>query len=220
MTLWRGLIFAGWMLGAGMFIPAHAQYPGRIDPNKGAAAVPVLRATAVLEYTGDLTKPTAARLIPLAVWDGERYQPAGLYMAQPMPLAVESGTQYELMDAGLSKGMFDVKGAANVSGSWIAIGSYRAPLAPKVSKLKPSKNLPQIMGDVKGDDGKPHFAHRPADSGTAGAGSGSGTGSGSTTSGSGSAAGDASGNAPADDPDRPTLHRRPAATAGGSGSET
>src|SRR5271166_2586626 len=128
----RGSIFAGWVLGAGFFTAAQAQYPGRVDPNKGATAVPVLRATAVLEYTGDLTKPTAARLIPVAVWDGERYQPGGLYMAQPMPMAVESGTQYELMDAGVSKGLFDVKAAANVSGSWIATGSYQRPPAPKV----------------------------------------------------------------------------------------
>ena len=152
----RGLIFVGWVLGAGIFIPAHAQYPGRVDPNKGTAAVPVLRATAVLEYTGDLTRPTAARLIPVAVWDGERYQPGGLYMAQPMPMAVESGTQYELVDAGSSKGLFDVKAAANVSGLWIAIGSYQKPAPPKVSRLKPSKNPPKIEGDVKGDDGKPH----------------------------------------------------------------
>jgi hypothetical protein len=224
----RGLIFVGWVLGAGIFIPAHAQYPGRVDPNKGTAAVPVLRATAVLEYTGDLTRPTAARLIPVAVWDGERYQPGGLYMAQPMPMAVESGTQYELLDAGLSKGLFDVKAAANVSGSWIATGSYQKPLAPKVSKLKTSKTLPQLVKDVGSDDGKPHFAHRPSDSGSGSSSSGSGSGSGTTTgsgsgSGSGGASTSASGTAPATDSDGPTLHRRTNTTTGeqtGSGSSS
>src|SRR5271170_3515475 len=137
-----GAVFAGWMLAAGFFTMAHAQYPGRVDPNKGAGATPVLRATAVLEYTGDLDKPTAARLIPVAVWDGERYQPGGLYMAQPMPLAVESGTAYELLDAGTSKGLFDVKAAANVSGSWVATGTYQRPAPVKVARLKPSKTLP------------------------------------------------------------------------------
>ena len=223
----RGLIFVGWVLAAGIFIPAHAQYPGRVDPNKGTAAVPVLRATAVLEYTGDLTRPTAARLIPVAVWDGERYQPGGLYMAQPMPMAVESGTQYELLDAGLSKGLFDVKAAANVSGSWIATGSYQKPLAAKVSKLKTSKTLPQLVKDVGSDDGKPHFAHRPSDSGSGSSSSGSGSGSDTTTgSGSGSGSGGASStsaNAPATVSDEPTLHRRTSTTTGeqtGSGSSS
>jgi len=231
LSLRCGAVFAGWMLAAGFFTLAHAQYPGRVDPNKGAGATPVLRATAVLEYTGDLDKPTAARLIPVAVWDGERYQPGGLYMAQPMPLAVESGTVYELVDAGASKGLFDVKAAANVSGSWVATGSYQKPAPVKVPKLKPSKTVPQFVHDAGSDD-KPHFAHRPpGDSGSGQSGSGSGSESGSASgSSSGSGSGSGSGSSTTgsgsstsstDDPDRPTLHRRTNTTTGeqsGSGS--
>ena len=143
-------------------------------PIRARVRLPVLRATAVLEYTGDLTKPTAARLVPVAVWDGERYQPGGLYIAQPVPITVESGTLYELLDAGASKGLFDVKAAANVSGSWIATGTYQQPMQPKVARLKTSKTLPQFVHDVSADDSKPHFAHRPP--GDAGSGSGSGSG--------------------------------------------
>ncbi|HEU4982263.1 MAG TPA: hypothetical protein VFT88_06235, partial [Acidobacteriaceae bacterium] len=55
---------------------ARAQYVGHVDTSKSKG--PTLRATAVLEYTGDLEKPTASRLVPIAVWDGERYQPGGL----------------------------------------------------------------------------------------------------------------------------------------------
>ena len=215
------------MLAGGFFATAHAQYPGRVDPNKGAAAAPELRATAVLEYTGDLAKPTAARLIPLAVWDGERYQPGGLYLADPVPLTVESGTVYELLDAGASKGLFNVRAAANVSGSWVATGSYQKPAPPKVPKLKASKTLPQFVKDTPPDDGKPHFAHRPpADSGTGSSsgqsGSNSGSGSGSSSSGSGSTSGCGSGSSSgsstsASDPDKPTLHRR---TDSGSGSSS
>jgi hypothetical protein len=206
-------IFVLLALGAGLTLSASAQYPGRVDPNKSAPE-PVLRSTAVLEYTGDYTKPIASRLIPVAVWDGERYQPGGLYMAQPMPLAVESGTQYELFDAGASRGLFDVKAAANVSGSWIAIGNYQKPVPPKVAKLRASKNLPQMMHDGVPDDGKPHFAHRPADSPTSSGSSTSGsTPSGNTTSGSA---------APATDSDKPTLHRRTdtSSSTSGSGSDT
>ncbi len=227
----RAWILAGWTLAGGFFTVAHAQYVGRVNPNDGATAAPVLRATAVLEYTGDLTKPTASRLVPLAVWDGERYQPGGLYMADPVPLTVESGTVYELLDAGTSKGLFNVTAAADVSGSWVATGRYQKPAPVKVAKLKASKTQPQFVHDVPPDDGKPHFAHRPpADSGS---GSGSGQGgsaSGSASgSGSGSGSGSSTSSAPETDPDKPTLHRRTDSTTGeqsgsgagaGSGSTT
>ena len=73
------------LLPAALFVSlsaaACAQYTTHVQ--KAADTKPTLRATAVLEWTGDLAKPSAARLIPLAVWDGEHYQPAGLYLASP-----------------------------------------------------------------------------------------------------------------------------------------
>ncbi|WP_446745139.1 hypothetical protein [Silvibacterium acidisoli] len=191
---------------AALALPALGQYPGRIDPNQSKPE-PVLRATAVLEYTGDLTKPTASRLVPLAVWDGERYQPGGLYMAQPMPMAVETGTQYELYTAGVSKGLFDVKAAANIGGSWIAVGNFQKPVPPQVARLKKSKNPPQIIDGVNYDDGKPHFAHRPPQTQSS-----DGKSSSTDTKSSGTS------NAPTVDPDRPTLHRRD--SSGGDSSSS
>ncbi len=134
-------LFAAAILATGSLLPAHAQYVGRVDTNQDTNA-PTLRATAVLEYTGDLTKPTASRLVPIAVWDGERYQPGGLYLAQPVPLTVESGTQYVLQVAGTPKGLFDVKAASDVGGSWIAIGNFsktrRAKLREAETLAKPA----------------------------------------------------------------------------------
>lgn len=163
---------------------AHAQYVGKVNTNQSQA--PTLRATAVLEYTGDLAKPNASRLIPIAVWDGDRYQPGGLYLAQPVPLTVESGTQYILEQAGTLKGYFDVKAAADVQGKWIAVGSYQKPAPPTYAKLHRMHNLPIIA-----DDSKPHFAHVPAGDTKAGATK--------TTP---------QNNAPVVDTDRPTLQRR------------
>jgi hypothetical protein len=163
---------------------ARAQYVGHVDTSKSKG--PTLRATAVLEYTGDLDKPTASRLVPIAVWDGERYQPGGLYMAQPVPLTVLSGTQYVLENAGTPKGLFDVKAAADVNGSWIAIGNYQKPPTPKEAKLKASRQLPVIV-----DDSKPHFAHVPTGDAKEGATSAK-----------------AENSAPPVDPDRPRLHQR------------
>ncbi|MBB6145508.1 hypothetical protein HNQ77_003469 [Silvibacterium bohemicum] len=209
--------FALCMLGAGISLPSYAQYVGRVDTNKDAKT-PTLRATAVLEYTGDVTRPVASRLVPLAVWDGSTYQPGGLYMAQPVPMAVESGTQYELELAGVPKGLFDVKAAADVSGSWIAIGAYQKPVSPKASKLRASKNQPQFVHDAGYDDDKPHFAHRPAaQSGSNNGSSGSSGGSSSGGTGTGSGSDKTASNAPPVDPDRPTLHKR---TDSGSGSNS
>ena len=169
--------------------PCHAQYVGRVDTNQDNNK-PTLRATAVLEYTGDLAKPNASRLIPIAVWDGMSYQPGGLYLAQPVPLTVESGTQYVLQVAGTPKGLFDVKGAADVGGSWIGVGTYQKPMPPNYAKLHRTVHLPRITVD----DDKPHFAHVPTGDST--------PGSPDTASKSQS-----SSSAPVD-PDRPTLHRR------------
>ncbi|MFZ0664048.1 MAG: hypothetical protein WAM66_15270 [Acidobacteriaceae bacterium] len=171
---------------------ARAQYVGRVDTSKNSG--PTLRATAVLEYTGSLTKPTASRLVPIAVWDGERYEPGGLYLAQPVPLTVQTGTQYVLEKAGTPKGLFDVKAAADINGSWMAIGSYQKPAPPKYAKLKRSRHLPLIM-----DDEKPHFAHVPTGDTKVGA----------TTA--------ANSSAPPVDPDRPTLHQRPSDESAPSG---
>jgi hypothetical protein len=186
-TIALGLLFGAAIFTAGVTLSAHAQYVGRVDTNQDNNA-PVLRATAVLEYTGDLTKPNASRLIPIAVWDGERYQPGGLYLAQPVPLTVESGTQYVLQVAGTPKGLFDVKAASDVQGSWIAIGTYQKPAPPSYAKLKRSRTLPRVFVE----DDKPHFAHVPT---------------GDTNPGSPSAK-NTSQNSPPVDPDRPTLHRR------------
>ena len=74
-----------------LVIPACAQYPGHIESAKKAA--PAVRAIAVLEWTGDMGKPKASRIIPISVFDGEVYQPGGLYLAKPEPLALEPGTE-------------------------------------------------------------------------------------------------------------------------------
>ena len=51
---------------------AHAQYVGHIDTNQDNKT-PTLRATAVLEYTGDVTKPNAA--LQLAGFDVQEAVP-------------------------------------------------------------------------------------------------------------------------------------------------
>jgi hypothetical protein len=170
----------------GASLSAWAQYPGRVDTGT-AAAGPHLRATAVVEYTGDLTDMKASRLIPIAIWDGMQFQPGALYLAQPAPLAVLSGTQYELEASGRPRGLFNIRDAESLAGLWVGVGHYEAPRV-QTAKLQPAKVMPYVVGDT--DPAKPHFAHRPADEQQQ--------------------AGKPTAASPAD-PDRPTLHERPRA---------
>jgi hypothetical protein len=177
-----------------MATPAFAQYPGHVENAKKKA--PSVRAIAVLEWTGDMGKPSASRIIPISVFDGEQYQPGGLYLAKPEPLALEPGTEYVLQDAGIDRGLFDINTAQDVDGYWFGYGSWK-PMAPPPKKAKPKqgRNMPQVVTDA--GNGRPHFKGRDS--------SGSST---STDSSSGSTSPPASSNPPAGDPDRPTLRRR------------
>jgi hypothetical protein len=198
---------------------AHAQYVGRVNTNQNNQ--PTLRAIAVLEYTGDLAHPTASRLVPIAVWDGDSYQPGGQYLAQPIPLTVQTGTQYVLQQAGTPKGFFDVKAASNANGSWIAIGNFQKPPPLHYARLHPSRIAPIMFG---GGDGKPHFAHVPAGDTSLGAAKTSNTAPNNSSSSGGPTlhrrtgdsgstsqnTADTRSNAPPIDPDRPIM-REPSA---------
>ena len=83
MRSFQGRVLALWLAVA---MPTWAQYPGHLETTKKAA--PTIRAIAVVEWTGDTAKPKASRLIPISVFDGEQYQPGGLYLAKPEPLAL------------------------------------------------------------------------------------------------------------------------------------
>jgi len=183
--------------------PAAAQYTGHIGKDD-VKKPPPPRAVSVLEWVGDPGKPVASRIVPVTVFVDGEYQDGGLYMAQPAPLTVERDTLYELVQAGVPKGTFDVFGGENVGGAWFGYGKWQ-PLAPPkpVKKLTPSKIPPKVVQD--NDPDRPHFK-------------GGDPGSGQSGSGSGQAGGSQSSSAPADDPDKPTLHRH--TSSDDSGTDT
>ena len=169
-------------------LPALAQYPGHVQTAKKPAST--IRAIAVLEWTGDPGKPKASRIIPISVFDGETYQPGGLYLARPAPLAVEPGTEYVLQDAGVTRGLFDVNNAQDVNGYWFGYGAWKPMLsAPKRVKAKQGTRIPQVVGGNQ-NDGRPHFKNKNTDD---------------TQD---TSASPSSSHSPASDPDRPTLRRR------------
>ena len=184
----------------------------------------VVRAVGVYEWTGDMAKPKASRLIPVTLFINGQFQDAGVYLARPVPLALATGNVYELRVAGLDRGLLDLEYARHVQDanhdfedSWYGYGKFTMPAAPRpvIAKGLPPARTSGIVSTVADSD-RPTLVRRHESGGT-----GNGTGSGSANgSGSGSASSQtSSGSAPVSDPDRPVLHRPSddSASSGGTG---
>jgi hypothetical protein len=191
------LLFA--LIATGVISPALAQ-----DAASSSGSSTHLRALAVYEYLGSYQKPTRSRLVPVAIWDGTQFQPGSLYLADPTPLSVKSGTLYELMKDGNGVGQVEVLQAEQIADGWIGLGKYM-PNPPAGPKFK----LPaSLTAKAKFESDKPHFAYKPpASTGVAGGKAGSSEG-GPVREGSGAESG------------RPTLEQRPELTPGPSDAST
>src|SRR5215469_3523768 len=170
----------------------------------------VTRAVGVYEWTGDMLKPDAARLIPVSIFINGHYEDGGVYLAHPIPLAVENGNVYNVQHAGDIIGSVDLDFARNIVdkrsaaddnpiGAWYGYGRF-IPLAaaPPPPKLTQHSATPAVVVGSD-DDSRPHFVpsrNQPDDNSTN---SKSSKGGSSTSSNS---------PAPADDPDRPHMNRR------------
>ena len=147
--------------------PLSAQMHKVAPPEK------VTRAVAVYEWTGDLAKPTAARLVPVSLFINGHMEDAGVYLAQPMPFALQTGDIYSIEQAGLAQGTFDLDYSRNIItrhslgdddplGAWYGYGVY-APLPPPsaAKPLKASAHISPIDGGSADDsDPNPHFKGR------------------------------------------------------------
>jgi len=177
-------------------IPATAQYVGKVAKND--KDTPELRSIAVLEWTGDLAKPTASRLVPVSVLDGGELRDGGIYLARPEPLAVAPEVEYQLEEDGKPTGLFDIRTAGQQLGSWVGFGSWKPmPSAPRRPTAKELAKTHFDDDDAQSDQPVLHRKHHADDAPSAS--------SGSTKSGSGSES-DAE-TAPSD-PDRPVLHKK------------
>jgi hypothetical protein len=170
-------------------LPGWSQYPGQIS--KDAKASPELRSIAVLEWTGQPGKPKASRLVPVAVLDAGRLEDGGIYLARPQPLALGSEIEYELEENGKPIGLYDIRNAGEQQGSWVGFGIWKPMPMPKPSR--DAQKSPKI-DDVETDDHPVLHRKHPSGDSSKGSSTGSATDSGS--------------NAPAADPDRPTLHKK------------
>lgn len=193
---WSGAFLAAAFLAAGL--PVGAQYPGQIKPeNKDKP--PVLRAVAVLEWTGEEGKPKKSRLVPISVFDGEQLQDGGIYLARPQPMALGGEVEYELKKTGKNIGLFDVENAGQEQGAWVGYGKWKPMPAPKAHAPKPMA----LVDETYDDRPVLHRKHPAAGTG----GKADSKGSDEPTLHRKDSGDDTSGSAPATDPDRPTLHK-------------
>ncbi len=198
----------------------------------------VTRAVGVYEWTGDLNKPSAARFVPVSLFIDGRFEDAGLYLARPVPFALQTGNLYTVERSGEPEGALNLETAGRVVtgnavaddnsvGAWYGFGKFTAEAAPKAGPaLHRSAHVGVIQGasdsgkehetDTKADadDGKPHMSRRTpvgdAGSSTDKTGDESSSGSGSGKSQTSASGSDKSSGKEndGDDTDRPTLARR------------
>lgn len=125
-------------------------------------------------------------LIPIAIlFDGKFYD-ASAYKADPVPMALESGTVYEAEQSGVPDGLFTINGAlhsksANSTHAWMGTGTYLPPGAEAPKTTRKAEDVPVGLGS-SGDDEPPRLTRsgsKPAGS------SDSGSPAGTSKSGSG-----------------------------------
>jgi hypothetical protein len=106
-----------------------------------------------------------ASLVPVAILVGGKFWDATAYKADPIPMALESGTVYEAERAGRSLGLFTVNSAlhskaVNAQSPWLGTGDWRpAGSEPKNAALK-AEDAP--AGIDSNSDGPPRLTRNPA----------------------------------------------------------
>ncbi|HZC23933.1 MAG TPA: hypothetical protein VE866_11390, partial [Candidatus Binatia bacterium] len=108
-------------------------------------------------------------LVPIAIMINGKFWDASAYKADPVPMALDSGTVYEGERSGSSLGLFTVGSAlhsnsANVPTPWIATGVWRATGSEPEKKVTKAETKP---ADVTPTDQPPRLTHTPTNTSTA-----------------------------------------------------
>lgn len=119
------------------------------------------RALALLELSPDGT----GHLVPVAIMYNGDFFDASAYKADPVPMALDSGTVYEAMHTGASQGLFTVKDAVQTGSNWTARGKWQdsaALAAAAAAKKKKVEEKPPTLPDD--DKGPPKLLRRSSQS--------------------------------------------------------
>jgi hypothetical protein len=113
-----------------------------------------------------------------------------VYLARPQPLALGAEVEYQLEKNGEPIGLYDIKHAGHEEGLWVGYGAWKP--MPRAKAIAPK---PIVDDGFDANDDKP-VLHRKHSSAASKSGSDSDSKSSSSESG------------PAEDPDRPKLHKK------------
>ncbi|HEU5452951.1 MAG TPA: hypothetical protein VFU76_13240 [Terriglobales bacterium] len=106
------------------------------------------RALALIEWPAK----GAPRLVPICILVDGQYYDAGIYLADPVPMSLDSGNVYEVEKSGDPQGFFTVRQAQQVGNNWYGIGGYRSmEQVHEAEKPKPQEStggpLPSATSD-------------------------------------------------------------------------
>jgi len=151
--------------------PPEEKKPKKV---KGPRAVGVLQ----------LNSKGKGTLIPIAILVDGKFRDASVYKADPVPMALDSGTIYEVEETGDSQGLFTVSGAlhSGTAGSvnpWLGQGSFLPNGSEEAKSTRKAENVPRGL-DNTDSDAPPRLTRGNA--GKAGA-SNTSSGTGSNTAG-------------------------------------
>lgn len=129
----------------------HAQYEEHAQRDKGPRALGLL----------ELSPGGKAHLIPIAIMYNGDFFDAGAYKANPVPMALDSGTVYEAEHSGVSQGLFTVIGALENNGSFIGQGKWQdaASVAAAAAAAK-KKQIPSVPRGIEDTSGPPKLHRR------------------------------------------------------------
>ena len=135
----------------------------------------VVRAVSVYEYTGEEGKATASRVVPVSLFINGQMQDADVYLAAPVPFAIDTGTVYEVQKAGVPAGTLDVAyerelkatsetdDAPEIDDAWIGYGAFLPKPKETLVARKQSGPLPKLEVAGGKSDSKPHLVTRDSD---------------------------------------------------------
>ena len=178
----------------------------------------VTRSIGVYEWTGDLAKPVAARLIPVSLFINGGFEDGGTYYSRPVPLALDSGNIYFLEKSGVPQGTITLDYARHLQPAaggtddtinlgWFGYGTFATMPVPRKTPALHASTSPSVIVSSKDDD-RPTFVRRAADeSKTAGA---PDTDEDKKAKKTAAPAASVTPPTTADDPDRPHLSKPPA----------
>jgi len=168
-----------------------------------------------------------ATLIPIAILIDGKFHDASVYKADPVPMALEGGTVYEVEQTGESQGLFTVNGALHskrpgATSPWLGSGSYVLNGAEPTKKTRKAEDMPVGLDNstdapprlTRGSESKTPAPSGPGSASTPGSSPGAGSSEkpGTSQPASGSSAG-----ASGQDAQKTTTASTPAADQGAKG---